>query len=160
MTDPMVGEAETLAPRRQSIELSINDQFRPRTSRAFLEKVVSAALTHLDRMELEVSLLLTDDAEIARIHGEYLGDATPTDVISFPMEGVVEIVVSVERARAVAHEQGHAIRAEIALYVVHGILHACGHDDMAPASRARMRLAETEILTSIGQKVSPVDDGI
>lgn len=138
--------------------LSLNDRFRPRTPRAFVAKVVDATLGFTDRPAFDVSLLLTDNAEIAQIHGEFLDDPTPTDVISFPMDDGVEIVVSVERAREIAAREGHTIRAEIALYIVHGILHACGFDDITDEDRARMRVAERAILMSIGQRVTPVDE--
>lgn len=138
--------------------LEVNDRFRPRTDRAFLARVVAAALAEVERPELRVSLLLTDDEELSRLHGEYLNDPTPTDVLSFASGENVDIAISVECARTVARRRGHFIRAEVALYVVHGILHACGHDDREDDARARMREAEQRVLQSIGLTVAPVDD--
>ncbi|HEB54484.1 MAG TPA: hypothetical protein ENI87_14630, partial [bacterium] len=76
--------------------LEVVDRFRPRTERSFVERVVAAVREHVGRPDLEVSLLLTDDDEIAALHGEYLDDPTPTDVMSFALDGGAEIVVSVE----------------------------------------------------------------
>lgn len=143
--------------RAGALRLAVTDRFRPRTRRAFVERVVAAALDHAGRLDLEVSLLLTDDAEIARLHGEFLGDPTPTDVITFPLDDAVEIVVSVECARRCARELGHTIRAELALYIVHGLLHVCGHDDVRAADRCRMRAAERAILAALGMSVHAVD---
>ena len=99
-----------------------------------------------------------DDAEISTLHGEFFGDPTPTDVITFPMDDdAVEIVVSVECARRCAVEYGHAIRAELALYIVHGLLHVCGYDDVETRDRERMREAERAILTRLGMVVRAVD---
>ena len=135
----------------------ITDRFRPRTERAFVERVVHAVREFAARPDLDVSLLLTDDAEIARLHGEYLGDDRATDVMSFDIEDGAEIVVSVETARREAQRAGHAIRAEVALYIVHGMLHTLGFDDIDAADRRRMRDAERAILQRLRLRVRDVD---
>jgi len=119
---------------------------------------VSVALDYAGRPTLEVSLLLTDDAEIARVHADYLGDATPTDVISFEMGESAEVVVSVETARRVAKQNGTSMRAEIALYIVHGLLHTVGFDDKEERARCRMREAERQILKKLRLRVRDVDE--
>ncbi|MCR9248451.1 MAG: rRNA maturation RNase YbeY [bacterium] len=142
---------------RPRLQLEVLDHGRPRTERAFLRRVVRAALAHGRREDMPVSLLLTDDAEIARVHADYLDDPTPTDVISFDIDGSAELVVSVETARRTAKELGHTVRAEVALYVVHGILHVCGYDDHRPKDRARMRRAEREVMRALRLQVHEVD---
>ena len=143
------------------ISLEVSDHFQPRTDLAFLERVVAATLAHADR-DMHVSLLLTDDTEIARLHGEYLDDPTPTDVMCFPQhdgeESHVDIVVSVECARREASRRRHSFEAELALYVVHGLLHACGYDDVKPSERRCMREAEQLVLHTLGYEVECVDD--
>ncbi len=138
-------------------ELEINDQFVPGTDPEFVARVVRSALAYTERPGLRVSLLLTDEAEIGRIHGEFLGDDSATDVISFELDGGVDIVVSVERARAQAQERGHAHEAELALYITHGILHACGYDDVEASDRAAMRDAERAVLGDLGLRIDGVD---
>ncbi len=140
------------------MQLQVNDRGRPRTDRAFLRRVVAVALDQVGRPDLSVSLLLTGDAESARLHRQFFADATPTDVMSFPLDGAVEIAVNVARARREAERRGHSIRAEVALYVVHGILHACGYDDRRRGARARMRAAERAILSALRLRIAPVDD--
>ena len=138
--------------------LELVDRFRPRTERALIERAVAATLEFAGRPDWEVSLLLTDDEEIARLHEEFLGDPTPTDVMSFEMEDGAEVVVSVETARRAARANGTTIRAEVALYVVHGLLHTLGFDDKAQAERRRMRDAERAILERLRLRVSDVDE--
>jgi len=148
------------APRRQGRRgpvLEVIDRGTPRTDRAFLRRVVGAALAHGDQPALPVSLLLTDDAEIARLHGQFLGDPTPTDVISFPLDGTAELVVSVQTAKRTAAAHGHTLRAEVALYVVHGILHVCGFDDVRARDRSAMRAAERAVMRALGLRVHAVD---
>ena len=133
--------------------VEINDGYRPRTNLEFLRRVVAAALRE-GGQRYAVSLWLTGDREIARLHRRHLGDPTPTDVMSFLVDDTVELVVSVERARRVARRLGHAIKAELALYVIHGILHACGHDDTRARARTRMRAAESRVLDELGLVVN------
>lgn len=145
------------APRSPAVQ--IVDRGRPRSEAAFLRRVVRATLAFAGRSRLPVSLLLTDDAEIARIHAEFLADPTPTDVISFPpADGdAAELVVSVQTAARVARKHGHARRDEVALYVVHGLLHCCGFDDLRARDRARMRAAERAVLARLRIVVAAVD---
>ena len=123
----------------------------------FLRKVVRAALAHGKRLDMPVSLLLTDDREIARLHAQFLDDATPTDVISFAVDGAAELVVSVTTAVRRARELGHPWRAEVALYVVHGILHQCGYDDVRMRDRKLMRAAERTVLASLSLDAAAFD---
>jgi probable rRNA maturation factor len=140
------------------LRLEVVDRGRPRTPRAFVARVVRGVLQHVDRADLAVSLLLTDDAEIARLHAQFLGDARPTDVLSFPSDDGVELVVSVETAGRVARELGHSQRAELALYIVHGLLHCCGFDDVRARARARMRAAERAVLRTLALACAAVDE--
>ncbi|MGC6489542.1 MAG: rRNA maturation RNase YbeY [Planctomycetota bacterium] len=137
--------------------MELVDRFRPRTARALVERVVDATLAFASRPDWEVSLLLTDDEEIARLHGEFLGDPTPTDVMSFEMEGGAEVVVSVETARRTAQANGTSIRGEVALYIVHGLLHTLGYDDKQDVERRRMRAAERVVLEQLRLEVRDVD---
>ena len=123
---------------------------------------VRAALEHGGRPGLWLSVVFVDDAEIAELHGRWLGDPTPTDVISFDLEGGGggpdgELYVSVERARSEARARGLALEHELALYLVHGALHLCGHDDRAARERARMRAAEAAVLAHSGFSPAHVD---
>jgi probable rRNA maturation factor len=144
--------------RRRAPRLQVTDRGRPRTPRALLARVVTAALRHCRKPSLPVSLFLCDDRAIARLHGEYLGDPTPTDVITFDLDGTAEIAVSVQTAARAARARGRTVRSEVALYVVHGVLHACGHDDRTRAERTRMRAAERAVLEALGMPFAPVDE--
>ena len=115
---------------------------------------VAAAMEHGGRPGLRVEVVFVADRALARLHARHLGDARPTDVITFDLAGgagaEAELYVSVQRARAEARARGLAPERELALYVVHGCLHLCGFDDRAPRDRARMRRAEAEVLERLG----------
>ncbi len=122
--------------------------------------VARAALSHGGRETLELSIVMVDDKRLCELHGRFLGDESPTDVISFDLgeEGAGpggELYVSVERAQARALERGVSPERELALYVVHGVLHLCGFDDHDEEDRAAMRRAEARVLAQLG---FPPDD--
>jgi len=73
------------------------------------------------------------------------------------MDGGAELVVSVETAQRVAVEAGHAVEAEVALYIVHGMLHTVGFDDIDDDDRRRMRVAERAIMKRLQLAVRAVD---
>ncbi len=120
---------------------------------------VEAALAHGGRPGVGVDVVFVDDAALADLHGEWLGDDSPTDVITFDLgddlDGPAgELYVSELCALRVATEQGLDPRREVALYIVHGALHLCGFDDHEDVERARMRAAERVVLARLGY-----DDG-
>lgn len=95
-----------------------------------------------DGME-EVFFVLVSDARIAALHGEFLSDPTPTDVITF-QHG--EIVISAETAWREAQRRGLRVTEEIARYAVHGLLHLAGWTDGSEADAAEMRAVQEKIL--------------
>lgn len=102
-----------------------------------------------------LGIALVGDEEMRRIHKDFLGLDTPTDVISFPLEsaGKLEhddvfgqVVVSVDTARREARSRRLSLEREVALYAVHGTLHLVGHDDLEPRKKRAMRRAERRYL--------------
>jgi probable rRNA maturation factor len=104
----------------------------------------------------QISLALVDDVTIRRINKQHLDHDWPTDVISFPLsepgDAVLagELVISAEMAQATAVELQVDPAAELALYVVHGLLHLCGYDDGSDTDILRMRRREDEVLRREG----------
>lgn len=121
---------------------------------------VEAALSHGGRAGAEISVVLVDDRTLAGLHGEWLDDPAPTDVISFDLgddqDGPSgELFVSVECAAREAAARGLAPERELALYLIHGTLHLCGFDDHADSDRQRMRAAERALLEELGYGPEP-----
>jgi probable rRNA maturation factor len=98
----------------------------------------------------ELSVAFLDGVTLRTMHGEFLGDPTPTDVITFPGDReenfAGEICVSVEEAADYAATAGNDFAEELALYLVHGWLHLAGLDDRSPTAAAAMRDAEKKLL--------------
>jgi probable rRNA maturation factor len=128
-----------------------------------MREVARAVLEGEGEPEAEVNLAFVDDATIHALNKRYLNHDEPTDVLSFPLsEGKKlsgQLVVGADVAQREATERGHDVQAELALYVIHGLLHLCGHDDHEDADRAAMRKREREYLTRLGfPDVSPRDE--
>jgi len=98
----------------------------------------------------EVAVVLMDDRGMAAVHGEYFGENTPTDVISFPLGESGEILIGVETGRRQAEELGTTLEAELGLYLTHGLLHLCGHEDESADGRDRMGALQEELRREAG----------
>ena len=94
----------------------------------------------------EVEVSLVDDATIADVHGEFMGDPTPTDVITFHHG---EILVSVDTARREGPGHGNTPEAETLLYIIHGLLHLNGHTDLREPDRTAMHREQESILDRV-----------
>jgi probable rRNA maturation factor len=132
--------------------------------------------------ETEVSLLFVDEDSIAALNEQFLGKGGPTDVLSFPIEdepgptgrspdlggsgpgtspeegtltllGDVVICPAVAARNAVEHEV--SLDDELALLVVHGLLHLLGMDHEDDAEAERMEALEQELLTRYYRNVVP-----
>jgi probable rRNA maturation factor len=124
--------------------------------RGRLREIARAVLDGEKVKDHEISLVFVDNPTIHRLNKQYLNHDEPTDVLSFPysaanakkLEG--ELIVGVEIAKEQAGERGHDVQAELALYVIHGLLHLCGFDDKSPADALQMRERERHYLTVLG----------
>ena len=103
--------------------------------------------------EGELSVVIVSDAEMRGLNRRFLDRDRTTDVLAFPLEeDEGEVVVSAERACAVAAELGVEPRSELLLYVVHGVLHLMGHDDQDPEDARRMHAAALKLLRAAGHR--------
>jgi probable rRNA maturation factor len=91
----------------------------------------------------EVEITLLGEAAIAKVHGEFLDDPTPTDVITFEHG---EILIGVPIAAANARKFRHPADHEVALCAIHGLLHLLGYDDLTEKEKVIMHARQEEIL--------------
>lgn len=91
--------------------------------------------------------LFTGDRRLRQLNRQFLGNDYATDVLSFPAAspdgGIGEMAISVVRAREQAAGQGHSLTEELAILMLHGVLHLLGHDhenDRGAMKRAELRL--------------------
>ena len=141
---------------------------------AVISRALHAALDHGGHTQRVVDVVFVDKRALASMHGQFLGDPSETDVITFdlrtdgdpipgdpepgdssgeraaPLEADGELYVSVDRALESSAERGVSFERELVLYVVHGALHLCGFDDHDPDERAAMRAAERSVMGRLG----------
>jgi probable rRNA maturation factor len=124
--------------------------------RSRMRDVVRSVLEGEGVTQAEISLAFVDNPTIHQLNQRYLQHDEPTDVLSFHLSEpnarrlAGELVIGVEVAQAQAKERGHAVEAELALYVIHGLLHLCGHDDRDEEGTAAMRQKEKQYLSVLG----------
>jgi probable rRNA maturation factor len=105
----------------------------------------------------ELSVALVGNPRMAELHERFMGIAGPTDVLTFELEhdrrGRVvagEVVVCVPHAVREARRSGVAVKKEVLLYALHGMLHLCGFDDRTARDFSAMHQREDEILREVG----------
>lgn len=125
------------------------------------EKCVSAS----------ISIAIVDNETIHDLNVRYLQHDYPTDVLSFLLEEEFdaallpipksaprgcgkriegEIILSAEMAKQMAAKYRWRPLDEVTLYVVHGLLHLCGHDDVTQKKQTLMQQREREVLADWG----------
>jgi len=111
--------------------------------------------------DAELSITLCDDAEIARLAGDFGRRRRATDVLSFPSaEGpgaehagrlLGDVVISLDSAKRQARARGVPLARELETLLVHGVLHVLGMDHARAADRARMRALEQHVRWELGR---------
>ena len=123
-----------------------------------VNKAAGAALRHQSApADADLTVVLTDDAQLHDLNRNYLGVDAPTDVLSFPSDQtdpqtgrryLGDILISVPRAARQAEAAGHAAEEEVQLLVVHGILHLLGYDHADAKEHATMFGLQDRLLAS------------
>lgn len=108
--------------------------------------------------DLEISILLVDNAGIREINRDHRQIDKVTDVLSFPQfnskeelaavrnAALGDIVISLEKAREQADEYGHSLEREIGFLTVHSMLHLLGYDHDTEERTSDMQAHEKDIL--------------
>ena len=108
---------------------------------------------------VEVSILLTDDENIARLNKDYRHVDGPTDVLSFAQaepgeepagdagENLLgDVVIAVETARRQAHARGLGLDEEIDILLAHGLLHLLGYEHAESEEEGKMCEKQADVL--------------
>ena len=147
---------------------------------ALAERAAMAALRGAGRGDLaqafgEISLRLTDDAEVQQLNAAYRGKDKPTNILSFPqfeadkldagMSHAGELllgdmIVARETVVGEAAEKCIALESHVTHLIVHGTLHLIGYDHQDDGSADAMEALEREVLAGLGiaDPYAPIDD--
>ena len=130
-----------------------------------MREIVRAVLDGQGVRDAEISLAFVDNATIQQLNWRYLQHDAPTDVLSFLLSETTaknlagELVIGAEVAKAQAESRGHEVGAELALYVIHGLLHLCGYDDKTNKAAGEMRQRERHYLKQLSfPDIAPTEE--
>ncbi len=117
--------------------------------------------------DVELGLVIADQDKVHQLNRNYRGRDEPTDVLAFsaleeigadyppfvpPPDGVQhlgEVIISYPQAVMQAEEHQHSIKKEIAILIIHGVLHLLGYEHDEPERERQMRARESDILSYI-----------
>ena len=117
---------------------------------------------------VELGLVIAGTERMRQLNSSYLGEDAPTDVLAFAMlpeliEGgsppfvappdgfkhLGEVIICYPQAVIQAEEHHHSVKREIAILIIHGVLHLLGYDHDKPEPEQEMRAREAEILSYV-----------
>jgi len=149
---------------KEQIGIHVEEKFRGLVDGGWIKKIVQQIVNAEGvAPPYEVSLVFTDSETIKQLNRDYRGVDEPTDVLAFymlprkeadssfalPPDGVTrlgEVIISYPQAVEQADEQGHSTERELALLIIHGILHLLGYDHEEPEEESKMRERERDLL--------------
>ena len=155
------------------INVLIEQDFEEYLGADWLQSIAEQALVDQDAVfGLELGLVITGQERVRQLNRSYLGNDEPTDVLSFPMfpepldggefevsapfitppDGVLhlgEVIVSYPQAVIQAGQHRYSVKREVAVLIIHGVLHLLGYDHDEPEPERRMKAREEEILSGI-----------
>jgi len=149
---------------KEQIGIHVEEEFRGVVNQGWVRRIAQTVLKAEGvAPPYEMSLVFTDSETVKQLNRDYRGVDEPTDVLAFcmlsqkeadssfalPPDGVTrlgEVIVSYPQAAEQAREQGHSTERELALLVIHGILHLLGYDHEEPEEESKMRERERDLL--------------
>ena len=147
------------------ISICIQNEFEPYVTEDWLKDIALEVFNiECITLPVEMGLVITDTETVQNLNWTYRGKNEPTDVLAFsmlpgpeddskpfvaPPDGVChlgEVVISFPQAVQQANKQGHQVEQEVALLVIHGVLHLLGYNHEQSEEEQRMRAKEREVL--------------
>ena len=163
---------ESASPRE--IDVQVFPAYTGRVTKTWLRMVAGEALKSEDPYgSSAISLVIADDETLRQLNLEFRGLDETTDVLAFPLEDefhvdggtaegfpdfpdesapMGEIVISYPQAKRQAQEAKKPLRSELALLVVHGVLHLLGYDHAEPEEERLMWAKQDGVLANIALK--------
>jgi probable rRNA maturation factor len=149
---------------KEQIGVHVEEKFCGLVDGAWVKKIVRQVLEAEGMASpYAVSLVFTDSETVKQLNRDYRGVDEPTDVLAFqmlpqkeaddsfalPPDGITrlgEVIISYPQAAEQARKQRHLPERELALLVIHGMLHLLSYDHEEPEEESKMREKERELL--------------
>lgn len=138
-----------------------NKQKDFKISKTAVKKIAQEVVAFEKRQYDEVCIHFLTNRAMCQLHDEYFDDPSPTDCMSFPLDDespedfkmMGDIFVCPKTAIEYSSKnQETTTNQEVTLYIVHGLLHLMGYDDMNSKDRAKMRKAEKRHMDNLRLK--------
>lgn len=135
-----------------------NEQDSMRVDRRWVRRIVRATLREEDAGDRTLSVALVSAERVRQLNAQFLNRDELTDVLAFPLEEagdgyLGEVVVCPAKALDEAPARGIEPHVELALYLVHGVLHLLGYRDKTARDRREMAARQSTILARLGYHV-------
>ena len=171
---PVLSLAQMVHPEgslRVEINVLIDSEFKHKITAIWLKKVARQVLiAENTKPTVELDLVITGQEKIRELNRLYLEEDAPTDVLSFsmlesdlsgvdfvaPPDSILrlgEVIISYPQAKKQAKEHDHSVKKEIAILIIHGVLHLLGYDHDVPRCKQVMRKREAEIVKIVEEKL-------
>jgi len=123
-------------------------------SQGLIHNSIRAVLNVLDTPRVgELSIVLSDNAQVKVLNREYRGKNKPTNVLSFPISPPApmlgDIVLAYETVEREATEKGAAFEAHMMHLLIHGFLHLQGYDHENESDAEVMEALEIKALKTL-----------
>ena len=121
-----------------------------------LHKLIKEVCRHFQVRNAVIEIEMVGDSAIRELNIKFLGNRRTTDCISFDLTEnnstakLYQIAVNAQKARREAKKRNHSHQAELALYVLHGLLHNLGFDDKIDKNADTMHKTEDRFLQEAG----------
>ncbi len=130
-----------------------NSHKRYKINERLIKKITEEILRELkEPANKELEIVFMDDRSIKTLNKKYKHKNRPTDVLSFALDDIGEIFISLDTALKNSRTYKTSLAEEATRYVIHGILHLFGYDDEKRSQRARMSRKEDDILGGLCAK--------
>ena len=154
------------------INVLFDEGFEASIDADWLRRVAVTALTSEHQTDAEMGILITGQERIRELHKEYMGEDEPTDVLSFALREkgpedapafvfpagdaahLGEVIISYPQAEIQAEEHAHSAKKEVAILLIHGVLHLLGYDHDEAERRREMQAREKSILKLIAEELN------
>ncbi len=163
------------SPSGPTVEVQVAAAFARQVDATDLHAAAAAVLASEGQIDGEITLVVTDDAQVRELNARYRGVDSATDVLAFPARGPApshtgpekrfvepqeaakylgDVIIAYPRASAQAEAAAHPMANELRLLVVHGTLHLLGYGHATPEEETAMWARQEKILAGLKRSIT------
>jgi probable rRNA maturation factor len=144
------------------IIVKVDDSFASEVDTARLQLAAQETLDYQGKYsEADLSIVITDYKQVQALNQQFRRVDSSTDVLSFPADFIDpdtlktylgDVIISYPICLAQAQSANHPVDQELAILVVHGVLHLMGYDHINTKDKKQMWSLQADILKRLGYK--------